>query len=349
MNEVADQLEKLAEQELPLAVDPHWNELLRKQAQALRDAAKAAEKLQSDGKPNEEQLEKLANAINQLRQQQDEQINQPLEALRKIAPLIAAESKFVRLVARQRAVVDKLDAFRKMEKVADAADRQQIADLRDEEAEIRKALDDLLIEIANSAEQLGDDPDLQALKASSLEFVEAVRNSVIDSELVVARGSLAADNGSEGYAHALTALQEMEKFLQQCNANGQQAANCLKNKFAPGMQGDPSGGGVEQMLSQMGLNPGQQSGYSMRGATGQNVGLYGNQPFAQPQGRGRGDNGRLSPARGKSARDANSNHPGSESMHELPTTSRSTSRDVPLRYRKQTQRYLRRLAEQLEI
>jgi hypothetical protein len=103
------------------------------------------------------------------------------------------------------------------------------------------------------------------------------------------------------------------------------------------------------MLSQMGLNSGPQSGYSMRGNSGQNVGLYGNQPFAQPQGGGRGNDSRMMPARGSSDAAAAGDAGGEADLFaELPESARTSARDVPLRYRKQTEQYLRRLAEQLD-
>ena len=140
----------------------------------------------------------------------------------------------------------------------------------------------------------------------------------------------------------------MEKFLGQCNANGQQAGTCLKKKFAPGLPGQDPGNALQQMLNQMGLNPGQNSGYSMRGRSGQNVGLYGNQPFARPQGGGRGGLSRMLPSRGQSDSAAGQGGGDEGVIAELPETSRTSARDVPLRYRKQTERYLRRLAEQLD-
>lgn len=346
MREAANAMEDLADKALPLEVDEHWNELLREQADALRQAAEDAHDTKKDGGDNKEQAEEMRDAIDQLRQEQNEQIGQPLEALKKIAPLIAAESKFVQLVARQRAVVDALDRYRQDENVRDEADRQQVVQLREEEAAIRRALDDLLNEIETNAESLGDDPELQELKTSSLDFVSKVRDSTIDSELSRARQSLGNFDGTKGYGSASTALEEMEKFLGQCNANGEKAGNCLKNKFAPGLPGNKAGNSLQQMLNQMGLNPGQNSGYSTRGNSGQNVGLYGNQPFAQPQGGGRGDQSRMVPSGGGGG--AMTGPPGGESepYAELPETARTSLRDVPLRYRKQTERYLRRLAEQ---
>lgn len=348
MQEVANAMDDLADQELPLEVDEQWNELLREQADALREAAKNAHDMKKNGDTNQEQADDMKEAIDRLRQKQDEQIGQPMEALKKIAPLIAAESKFVQLVARQKSVVDALDRYRQDENVRDEADRQQIVKLREEEAAIRRALEDLMQEIETAAEGLGDDPEYQELKQSSFDFVGQVRDSVIDEELSKARQSLGGFDGAKGYGNALTALEEMEKFLGQCNANGQKAGTCLKNKFAPGLPGQNPGNSLQQMLNQMGLNSGQQSGYSMRGNSGQNVGLYGNQPFAQPQGRGRGDQNRMMPARGNSGSATGSTIGMEEMLTELPETSRTNARDVPLRYRRQTERYLRRLAEQMD-
>lgn len=50
MNDVADELDKLAQQELPLEIDQHWNELLRQQAESLRAAAAMCKALNKEGK-----------------------------------------------------------------------------------------------------------------------------------------------------------------------------------------------------------------------------------------------------------------------------------------------------------
>ena len=347
MKDVADKLDELSKQELPLEIDKQWSELLRKQAQQLRNTVAATQKAAKDGKSLKEQADQLQQQLDEIRKKQDEQVGQPMEALKKIAPLIAAESKFAQLVARQRALVDQLDQYRNQESVRDEADRQRMVQLREEEAAVRDALAELMDEIEASAQKLGDDPDLQELKQSSLDFVQAVRDSPVDDELAAARNSLAEFNGSDGYANALSALQEMEKFMKQCQSNGEKAGNCLKKKFAPGML-QPGNKSLQQMLNQMGLSSGPSSGYSTRGSSGQNVGLYGNQPFAQPTGRGRGKDGRLAPARGGNRDAVNSVDGIALDKMELPTTSRSGARDVPLRYRRQAETYLRRLAEQMD-
>ena len=347
MKEVADELQRLAEQPLPLELDEHWSKLLREQAVALRQAAAKCQAMDQGGKTAKQQAEELKQQLNRIRQQQDQQFNQPLETLRKVAPLIVSESKFVQLVARQRFVVDQLDRFRKQDSIRDEADRQQIIQRREEESAIRRALSDLMDEIESHAKLLGDDPDLQDLQASSLEFVAAVRASQIGPELSAARKSLAGFNGSDGYAHALSALEEMERFLSQCRSNSQKAGQCLKKKFAPGLP-KQGAGSLSQMLAQMGLNSGSGSGYSMRGNTGQNVGLYGNQPFAQRSGSGQGEDGRMSPARGERSVGAGDADSDRGLNMELPAAARSGARDVPLRYRKQAEIYLRRLAEQME-
>ena len=103
MKDVADQLDKLAKQELPLEIDKQWSDLLRKQAQQLRDAAAACKNSAKDGKSLKEQADELQKQLDEIREKQDKQVNQPLEALKKIAPLMKAENQFAQLVARQRA------------------------------------------------------------------------------------------------------------------------------------------------------------------------------------------------------------------------------------------------------
>lgn len=348
MKDVADQLENLAQQELPLEIDEQWSNLLREQAESLRAAAAKCEAMNKEGKTAKQQSDELKKELDRIRVQQDQQIGQPLESLRKIAPLIASESRFAQLVARQRVVVDELDRFRKLESIHDEADRQAVVQLREEESAIRREMSELIDEIEIQAENLGEDPDFQELKESSLEFVAAVRESRIDSELSEARKSLGSFNGTEGYSHGLAALEEMEKFLSQCQANSAQAGQCLKKKFAPGMPKSASGNALSQMLAQMGLNPGPNSGYSMRGNSGQNVGLYGNQPYAQPTGSSRGQNGQMIPSHGERRVGAGTAESLGGNALALPEGTHSGTRDVPLRYRRQAETYLRRLAEQVE-
>lgn len=346
MNDVAEELEKLAAKELPLDLDKSWNEILKQQATALRQACDAADQCKQDGKSPQEQADELQKQLDQMRKKQDRAINEPMEALRKIAPLLASESQFVALVARQRSVVEQLDRLRKLNPIPDAADRELATQLRAEEAAIATAVDQLLQDIQGHAERLGDDPETAELKASTLQFVQDVRQSPIDGELASARESLAQLNGDGGYSHAERALTEMEKFLSQCESNSESAGQCLKKKFAPGMSSGASNRSLSQMLSQMGLQPGSGDGYSMRGNSGQNVGLYGNQPFAQPAGGGNGDNGRMMPAGSDASRLGAAQSDASAGDAWMPDSVQGGSTDVPLRYRKQAEDYLRRLAEQ---
>ena len=76
--------------------------------------------MKKEGGDLQKQADHLQKAIDRFCQQQNEQINQPMEALRKLRRRWpAAESKFVQLVARQKAVVDALDRFRQDEQVRD--------------------------------------------------------------------------------------------------------------------------------------------------------------------------------------------------------------------------------------
>ncbi len=347
MERAARNLEEIARQELPLEIDQEWNKALKEQAKALREAAKSGKSMKSEGKTAKEQADEMQKAIDKARNDQKQKIGQPMDALKKIAPILAAESKFVQLVERQRAVVDALDRYRQDDTVRDEADRQQVVQLREEEAAIRRELGELMQEIATAAEGLGDDPDMQELKQSSIDFVMAVGESPIDAELSEARQSLGRFDGADGYGHAITALEEMEKFLSQCKGNGKKAGNCLKKKFAPGLPSQGSNA-LQEMLNQMGLNSGPNAGYSMRGNSGQNVGLYGNQPFAQPRGGGRGDRNQMMPARGDGGSAAGVGSIGEDPIAELPETARTSSGDVPLRYRRQTEQYLRRIAESMD-
>ena len=349
MKDVADELEKLAEKELPLDLDKEWNKVLKEQADALRAACEAAGQSKKDGKSPQEQADELKRKLDEIRKQQDEKVNDAMQAMRQIAPLIQSESKFVALVMRQREVVRRLDRIRKMNPISDAADRQEAAELRNEEAAIREAMKVLLQEIEQQAEQLGDDPDYAELKESTLQFVQDVRDSEIDNELSAARESLGKLDGSEGYAHAEAALTEMEKFLKQCQSNGEKAGQCLKKKFQPGMSSPGSEKSLDQMLAQMGMKPGSGDGYSMRGNNGQNVGLFGNRPFAQQAGRGNGQDGRMAAARGDGSPIPSSQNGQAATSLELPQSAQTSASDVPLRYRRQAENYLRRLAEEGDL
>ena len=98
----------------------------------------------------------------------------------------------------------------------DQADRVRIIELREREAAIREGLSQLLDTIETEAKKLGDAPDFQSLKMSSLQFASDVRSSTIDADLAEARRALAKYDGVNGYDRALQSLKVMESFLKQC-------------------------------------------------------------------------------------------------------------------------------------
>jgi len=282
---------------------------------------------------------------------------QPLELLSQILPLKQAESRFVRLYQRQRDLAERLASLDGRDGEDNPALKARMRELEEEQAQLRNELRELLDDIEAHAEQLPDDPRLDELRQSALEFADAVRHCGASEAMVDAETGLAEFSGTRGHAGAKEAADLLEQFLSQCQGMGGQCEGCLP-EFSPSL-GQCLGQTLQQMMGDMGFGMGNKPGSGMGQAAGggyssarsglQNVGMYGGMPLMdQPSMQG-GLSETSQSAAGQAAEFA---QPGEQDAglygaRQPGQFGGSGEAVVPLRYQRKVGRYFQRLADEI--
>ena len=260
-SEQAAAINESADHPLPYDVDQNLTEQLRRVGKQLNDAATALESAASTAGPPNRQLadalQKLAQQLDQNRQQFQQQAMQPLEHLAQIYPLMEDESRFVTLVLQQRDLSERLAAVKDSDKQDDPAVQAACADLEEEQRALREELADLLNDIEDHVSQLPDDASLDKLRQTATDFVAAVRDSGAAEAMSNAEMALAEFAGKRGYEEAKRAADILEGLLKKCDGMGGACQGCLA--FQPTLS-NCLGNTVQQLLAQAGFGSGAGGG-----------------------------------------------------------------------------------------
>ncbi len=306
--EAAEEIAKLSQQAMPIDVDEEL-------AEGLKDLAKLAEGMQQQlqemnaSKPtslSSEQKQSIEKMLDQSQQSQKSLTNDainPLGTMQAVLPLMMSQQQFTQLAAQQRDLSQRLRAMDSMDQ-EDPATQRRLAELESEQEQLKQQLEQLLDRIEQQAAALPDnDPELEKLKTTAQDFVEAVRDSQAKAEMSAAQQGLLDADAKEAQVRAETAAEILESFISKCSGMGEQCNNACKAAFNPSSGGAKLGNSLEQMLAMMGMKPGQSGnkpgmgmgagaggGFAQRFPGPQNVGLYGSLPMPQNSpSQGRGD------------------------------------------------------------
>jgi hypothetical protein len=363
MQQEADAIQKLGEKPLPLELDQELAPQLKEMADKLREMseqiAKTAQQPNATNKEALEQLQKQLDAMKKEQQRHQEEAMKPLEQLAQVLPLKQAESEFTQLVMKQRELADRLQSLQGQDANSDPQIRARMRELEEEQHRNREQLNDLLDRIEEHANNLPDDPELDELRNTALEFAKAVRECEAGGEMANAEGSLTEFDGTNGHAHADKAASLLEQFLSQCNGMGEAAGNCLP-KFNPGLgqcmsntlqqlsPGMKPGTGMKQ--GGMGLGMAGSGGYSSQMSTMNNVGMYGGEPQFDPANSSMGESNSDNIGGVYTDPFADGQNGGGSGFEARQTNPAFGGADwgVPIQYRRQAGKYLQGLAEDLE-
>ncbi len=379
--EASKAIEELSQKAMPIDVDQELSKRLgemAKQAGKMSDqlgamqqppaADPAAPDASSEKQLSEQQMQQPKDMISQASEAQqkltDQAIN-PLQQMQKMMPLIIAQQRFTQLAQQQRDLANRLNSLKENEDTANSTESQRrVAELEGEQEQLRQGLDSLLDDIERGAQELPDDPELEELRQTALDFADAVRNSEAAAQMSGAQQNLLNTKFTDAQQNAVNAAKILESFLSKCEGMGVKACQNCKAKFNPSAGGASLGNSIEQMLTMMGMKPGSSGmkpggspgmgmgwgaggGFAQRFPGQQNVGMYGSLPMAMHQpSRGRGDS---------SSGGVSANHltetPGqglaeSETVAAGNASGQSLS-NIPSQYRSQVAEYFRTLTEEL--
>lgn len=360
LRQEARSIEETAEHLLPYDLDKNLTDQLQQLAKTLADAADSVEGLASkpgvSHKELSDELSQLAKRLNNSGKQFKKEATEPLEHLALIYPLLEDESRFVVLAMRQRDLAERMAALKGHDGEDDPDLKVRMRELEEEQRKVREDLSELLSAIETHVERLPDDPQLDQLRETALDFVDAVRGSGVSDVMSDAEGALVEFEGTRAHEKAVEAADILESFLGKCEGMGKACKGCLA--FNPGLS-KGLGNTIEQLLAEAGLKMGSGSGfgmgegvgggYSARRSNANNMGLYGGLPALGPQGSGRGT-AELSPGLGSPGSLTGGSNPDDPTLVEAGATGAASGAGqgtIPLRYRQRVGRYLQRLAEEL--
>ncbi len=361
--EEAEAIRESAKHVLPYDIDKSLNDELKTLAKRMDEAAEQAKQAASpsDGKPSAGQaarkLKEIQEKLAQERKELKEGVNDPLDRLAEIYPLLEDQSRFVDLYYRQRDLAERLASLKDRDNPEDPATKSRMRELEEEQRKNREDLDALLNDIEEHASRLpDDDPKLKELAESAREFVEAVRGSGANQAMSDAESGLAEFSGTRGHREAKNAADILEKFLSRCQGMGQQcegACEGLKFKPGEGCLGDT----LSQMLADAGFKPGGKpgqngpmgagGGFSARRSSLNNIGLYGQMPTRGNPTQSKSGGGKQSLSVGGSYRTDNDRVTSSRlDPHGLLKASGAGETAVPARYRNRVEQYFQRIADE---
>lgn len=358
MREQAESAEQAAAAEPLFDIDESLAEELRALSEALDAAAEKVGEA-SESVPSSAVADALEEARGMLgagAEEFDKEAMEPLEDLEKGYPLIEDAARFAALYVRQR------DLARRMESLKGSADldspegKVRMADLADEQEGLREELSRILEDIRAHEMMCPEGEQFAELKQQAREFVEGVEGSGADGEMDEVGISLAEGDGAGAAEHASRAEQILSKFVSKCQAmaGDGQACLCFSPRLASAMSGTIGqllgmgqmgvGMGMAGLAGMGGMESGGSSGYSMRMATLNNVGLYGAKEMDSAQsGLGRRDTNVL--AGGIRIRSEGGRAEGFSTPEDDVSSGAGMLQGVPVQYRRRVREYFRQVAE----
>jgi len=197
--------------------------------------------------------------------------------LARVYRLMADQQRFTALYRRQKSLADRLESLKGNDAGDDPATRSRMRDMEAEQYQIREDLRDLLANIEQHVQQLPEKSQYDPLRKTASKFVDEVRESGANEAMSEAETGLASFSGSRGAQGSREAEQILLQFMGRCKGMGSRGQACMK--FSPSLN-EGLGNTVEQLLTQSGMNVGNEgmgsgSGYSASSTTLDNVGLFG--------------------------------------------------------------------------
>lgn len=348
----AKEIRRSAEHLLPYDIDHKLSKQLEQIAESLEKQAGEIEDLQSLPSISAEQLKRLLDKLGEQlggeRKELGEKVLIPLELLEQLYPLIEDQARFVELYEQQRDLAERLAALKGHDREDNPLEKARMRDLEAQQRRLREQLSQLLDDIDDHVKRLPEDSQLDELRTSAREFVEAAKSGGAIEAMTEAEAGLTEFSGTRGHAGAQKAADLLEKLLSKCESMQGQGRACLK--FKPGLSA-MLGATIEQLLGEAGLGsqPGGgngRGGSSMRRDSSSNVGLFGQMPgMGEPRANRRRGN---EPGNGVAAdRESNTANtaPGVNAQGDLRATG-AGGVQIPARYRSRVSAYLQRIIEE---
>jgi len=350
-DELAKQLAKYDEALGKLLQDPamfdvenSFRATLGAQPSQLRAAAEKLKSATGGGTLDAKQLKSLSDALNQLAQTQEEQVEQPAQQIASVVRVVTKADTFVKLAQEQATLAQLLRRFADKTNALTRLEQMEVQELSHQQHLIGDALHELLGQLPELLAKVPDEAQYEPLRDDVSQFLQAVADAKIEEDLNSAAKTLDEPDTVTGHALAQRVAEAMDKLIGRCNGLPKEGEQCLTAHFAPKLSKPGLGNTLQQIMASLNVGNGQggRDGFAL---FNEDAALYGpNVQLAGDQAGGSGDtggnNGKPSEVLAGGAADAElpaNEPPGHVRLQ--------ADAKFPLRYRELVGEYFRVMAE----
>jgi hypothetical protein len=297
------------------------------------------------GKLDPKQLGEVSDELNEMAQRERDSVGEPAEQIASVMQVLARADTFVKL-ARQQAVLtqmlrrfsDRTDALSRLEQV-------EVQELAHQQRRIHEGLVTYLKELPELVTQVPAATEFDPLRKDVEEFLKAVQEAKIETDLSDATIALSEPDVVAGHALAQRAAEKMDKLIGRCQQTAGKGMECLVARFQPKLMQEGLGQALAQILAAMGVGEHGRDGYGM---FNEDVALYGpNVQLNGQQAAGRGETGG-GQGRSRATVGSDANDPGLPPANAAGRVRLQPDAKFPLRYRDLVGEYFRAIAESTE-
>jgi hypothetical protein len=348
LDQYHDELGKLMRNPLMFDVEQSFRNTLVTQHTLLGAARDQLKQSAGGGRLDAKSLKELADQLTALSEQEQDQIGQPAQQIASVVRLVSKADTFVKLAQQQATLAQMLRRFSDRTDALSRLEQLEVQELALAQARVRDALKTLVAQLPELLANVPEEPAYETLRDDVANFLKAVAESKVETDLADAARTLAEPDTLTGYTLAQQAAVKMDKLITKCNALPEQGQQCLTARFQPKLSKPGMGNTLQQILAAMnqGQGPGQggQDGY---GLFNEDVALYGpNVELAGEQAGGRRDGNQGTGRSRQIARVGGTAEDPSLPKGEGPGRVRlQPDAKFPLRYRELVGEYFRAIAE----
>ena len=247
--------------------------------------------LGSGGTPDAQQLKDVGNALTELANTQDEQVEQPAQQIASVVSVVSRADTFVKLAQQQAALAQLLRRFADKTNALSRLEQMEVQELTHQQQRIGEALHELLGQLPELLAKVPADAQFDPLRSDVNNFLHAVADARIEDYMTNAVMVLEQPDTMTGQSLAQLAAEEMAKLIAKCNGLGDQAQQCSTAHFKPKLTKPGLGDTLQQIMAALNSGNGQggRDGYAL---FNEDMALYGpNVELAGEQAGGRGDTG----------------------------------------------------------
>lgn len=368
MRDLAEKMRQRAEQPALYEFEEPMKKSLAERAAKLQQQAdqtgQAGKRLQ--GKPGDEDIEAVIDTLRRQQDQNDADQSQRQLTEQQVRQMALADAmmqqaeQIIAIADQQRDLAERLSAFRQKSDLS-TGEQARIEQLGRNQRQLGRQLQDVLIKLADAAEEA--EHELPKMSLSAEELVRKIRELKIVDDQMLAAEHATLGRGFYAALHASEASRKLESLIGQCNGVGQCASDDLDGLL--GLSRSQLQQALDQMAQGRSGRAGSSSGTGASGTSGAASGGQGGQtgessgdqatlagPNISAGGSQLGDKKAIDSrsfnragdgdADGVAADDAESIDPATR---EIKGSGAGGVRGVPSPYRDLTERYFRRLAE----